>query len=157
MNDYVIYFIGCAFLYFISVGAAMKSILALRGALIFYGDCQNGRTIRTKAVITDIRRSASAFGCTSSARAKYVIQGEQINGKMICRFDGLLQKQQNIKVIVSGTKRYIFAVDDTIMTPEPPEKQIKNALLTYSVFCVLALAAVAGVVILSVLSFPKPF
>lgn len=156
MNDYVIYFIGFAFLYLISVGALVKSILALRRALIFYGDSQAGRTIGAKAVVTDLRRSSSAFGCTASARARYVIQGEQINGKMICRFDGRLQIQQNIKVIVSGTKRDIFAVDDTIITPEPPEKQIKNTLLTYSVFCVLSLAAVAGVVILSILNFPNP-
>ncbi len=155
MNDYVIYFIGCAFLYPISVGAAMKSILALRGALIFYGDCQNGRTIRTKAVITELRRSVSAFGCTASARARYVIQGQQINGKMICRFDDRLKKEQNVKVIVSGTKNDIFAVDSAMMNPAP-DLQIKNALITYSVFCTLSLTAVTGVVILSVLNFPKP-
>lgn len=154
MNDYVIYFIGCIFLFLMSVSALVKSILSLRRALIFYGDCQNGRTIKAKAVITDLRRSTSVFGCTASARARYVIQREQINGKMICRFDDRLQKGQNVKVIVSGTKQNIFAVDAAVMTPVP-EVQIKNALLTYSVFCVLSLALVAGVVLLSVLIFPK--
>lgn len=154
MNDYVIYFFGCTLLYLMSVGALVKSILALHRALIFYGDCQNGRTIKTKAVITDLRRSTSVFGCTTGAQARYVIQGEQINGKMICRFDDRLQKGQNVKVIVSGTKRNIFAVDAAVMTPAP-ELQIKNALLTYSVFCVLSLAPVAGVVLLSVLILPK--
>lgn len=155
MNDYVIYFIGCIFLSSMTVGALVKSILALRRALIFYGDFKNGRTIKTKAVITELRRSVNSRGCTASARARYVIQGEEINGKMICRFDDRLQKEQNVKVIVSGTKQDIFAVDAAVMTPAP-ELQIKNALLTYSVFFVLSLVTVTGAVILSALTFPKP-
>lgn len=150
---YVIYFIGCIFLLLLSVGALVKSIFALRRALIFYRDLNNKETIKAKAVITEPRRSVSARGCTASARAKYVIRGEQIIGKMICRFDGSLKNKENVKVVVSGTKRDFFAVDDVLYAAE---EQVKNAVLTYSVFCVLSLALVIGVVILSILTFPKP-
>lgn len=153
MNDNVIYFIGCFFLLLLSVAAFVKCILNLRRALIFYGDLNNKKNIKAKAVITELRHSVNSRGCTASARAKYVIGGEQITGKMICRFDDRLKSEQSVKVIVSGTKRDTFAVDDVMFSAE---KQVKNAVLTYSVFCVLSLAFVIGVVILSILTFPKP-
>lgn len=153
MNDYVIYFIGCIFLISLSVWALVKSILHLRSAMIFYRDFNNKKIIKAKAVITELRRSVNARGCTASARAKYVIRGEQIIGKMICRFDDRLKKEQNVNIVVSGTKRDIFAVDNVLCAAE---EQIKNAVLTYSVFCILFLALVIGVVILSILTFSKP-
>lgn len=153
MNNYVIYYIGCFFLLLLSVGAFIKCILNLRKALIFYGDYNNKKIINTKAVITELRHSVNSRGCTASARAKYVILDEQITGKMICRFDDRLKREQSVKVVVSGTKRDTFAIDDVMFAAE---KQVKNAVLTYSVFFVLSLALVIGVVILSILIFPKP-
>lgn len=153
MNDYVIYFIGCFFLLLLSVGGFVKCILNLRRALIFYGDLNNKKIMKANAVITELRHSVNSRGCTASARAKYVICGEQIIGKMICRFDDRLKREQSVKVVVSGTKRDTFAVDDVMFAAE---KQVKNAVLTYSMFCVLSLALVIGVVILSILTFPKP-
>lgn len=149
MNDYIIEFV---FLLLLSVGLAVKSFLSLRNALIFYNDVSNKKTIKTKAVITRLRRSTS-IGCTASARAKYVIFGEQITGKMICRFDDRLKRGQKVNVIVSGTKKAIFAVDNAL---NPAEQQVKNSVLTYSVFCVLSMALVIGAVILSVWAFSKP-
>lgn len=150
MNDYIIEFV---FLLLLSVGLAVKSFLSLQNALIFYNDVSNKKTIKTKAVITELRRLASARGCTTSARAKYVIFGEQITGKMICRLDDRLKREQKVNVIVSGTKKSIFAVDNAL---NPAEQQVKNSVLTYSVFCVLSLALVIGAVILSVWAFSKP-
>lgn len=149
MNDYIIEFV---FLLLLSAGLAVKSFLSLRNALIFYNDVSNKKTIKTKAVITRLRRSTS-IGCTASARAKYVIFGEQITGKMICRLDDRLKREQKVNVIVSGTKKSIFAVDNAL---NPAEQQVKNSVLTYSVFCVLSLALVIGAVILSVWAFSKP-
>lgn len=153
MNNYVIYFIECIFLLSLSVGLLAKTVLDLRNALIFFNDVSNKKTIKTKAVITQLRRSVNSRGCTASAQAKYVIHGEQINGKMICRFDDRLKSEQSVKVVVSGTKKDIFAVDDVSYAAE---EQVKNAVLTYSVFCVLSPALVIGVVILSIITFPKP-
>lgn len=153
MNDYVIYFIGCIFLLLLSVCALVKSFLALRYALIFYRDFNDKKIIKAKAVITELRHSVNSRGCTASARAKYVIRGEQIIGKMICRYDERLKSEQSVKIVVSGTKRDIFAVDGVMFSAE---EQVKNAALTYSVFCILSLALVIGVVILSILTFPKP-
>lgn len=153
MNNYIIYFIECIFLLLLSVGLSAKTVLDLRDALIFYNDVSNKKTIKTKAVITQLRRSVNSRGCTASARAEYVIHGEQIIGKMICRFDDRLKSEQKINVLVSGTKKDIFAVDDVLYTPE---QQVKNAVLTYSVLCFLSLVLVTGVVILSIIIFPKP-
>ena len=149
---YTIYFIECIFLLTLSIMALVKCILALRIALIFHRDFSNKNIIKAKAVITKFRHSVNSRGCTASARAKYVICGEQILGKMICRFDDRLKRGQDVKVIVSDTKRNIFAVDCGLF---PAEQQVKNAVLTYSVFCVLSLALVIGAVILSIWAFPK--
>lgn len=151
--NYVIYFIGCIFLLLLSVCALVKNILALRYALIFCRDFNDKKTIRAKAVITELRRSVNSRGCTASARAKYVIRGEQIIGKMICRYDDRLKSEQSVNIVVSGTKQDIFAVDSVMFSAE---EQVKNAVLTYSVFCILSLALVIGVVILSILTFPQP-
>lgn len=153
MNDYVIFFIGCFFMLLLSVGALIKCILDLRSAMIFYHDFNDKKIIEAKAVITELRHSVNSRGCTASAQAKYVIRGEQIIGKMICRYDDRLKSEQSVKVVVSGTKRDIFAIDGVMYSAE---EQIKNAVLTYSVFCILSLALVIGVVILSILTFPKP-
>ena len=149
MNEY---FIDFALLLLLSVGFAVKSFFNLRNALIFYNDISNKKTIKTKAVITRLRRSTS-IGCTASARAEYVVHGEQTVGKMICRFDDRLKRGEKVNVIVSGTKKKIFAADNAL---NPAEQQVKNAVLTYSVFCILSLALVIGAVILSVWAFSKP-
>ena len=159
--NYVIYFIGCIFLISLSVGTLVKNILALRYALIFYHDFNNKKIITAKAVITELRHSVNSRGCTASARAKYDILGEQIIGKMICRYDYRLKSEQSVKIVVSGTKRDIFAVNDVLYAGKKDDlyaakEQVKNAVLTYSVFCVLSLALVIGIVILSILTFPKP-
>ena len=62
------------------------------------------------------------------AKAVYTHDGKQIVGKMICAYDSRVEKGNKVNIIVPKNNLKIFAFS---------EKQVKNAVMTYSVFTML--------------------
>ncbi len=91
---------------------------------------------KTEAVVKYCRKSLkrSSLPGDTAAVVFYPRDGKDIEARMICASEGSVLPAQKVSVLTDSTGR-LFAYD---------VQQIKNAVLTYSVFSVLSAAAVVG-------------
>lgn len=114
-----------AFLLLLFVICCVKNAVNLNIALHFYHDIKDKAYTHCYAVIT------MAYGISNRnydsrkyAKAKYNIDGKDITGKMVCSYDSRVEKGDKVYIIVPQNNLNIFAFS---------EKQVKNAVMTYSV------------------------
>lgn len=129
-----------AFLLLLFIICCVKNAINLNIALHFYHDIKAKAYTHCYAVI------AMAYGISNRnydsrkyAKAKYIIDGKDITGKMICSYDSRVEKGDKVTVIFPKSNPKIFAFS---------EQHVKNAVLTYSVLTVVfALCAICMTVV----------
>ena len=114
-----------AFLLLLFVLCCVKNAINLNIALNFYHDIKDKAYTHCYAVITmACGISNRNYDSRKFAKAKYIIDGKDITGKMICSYDSRVEKGDKVYIIVPQNNLNIFAFS---------EKQVKNAVMTYSV------------------------
>lgn len=116
----------------------MWNVMRLHRSVAFYREAKDlhGKKPKlTSALITRAWRRRRWYVSTDGARASYRFDGKKVKGRMICACDDRLEKDKRVDVIVCRRYEGLFAMS---------VKQIKNAVLTYSVFAALSLLMTAG-------------
>lgn len=123
----------------LAVGLFIGNAVRLRHSIRFYRDVSRQIKQRkrkkkklqmTSATVTGGRRGLRFS--TASASAAYEFHGKKTKGKMICAYENPLEINQRIQVIVDRKSGRLFAFS---------VQQIKDAILTYSVWTAICLCA----------------
>ena len=139
----MLYWISCGAIFMLIILAIIVSwnmINKLRISFQFFVAIQCQRCILCSAEILKIRTSANSRGSIKIATAKYTVNGKPIIGSIICTYGGPIpiRQQQRVKAIVNPDNLNLYAFS---------EDHVKDALLTYSVFSLLACVALIGLII----------
>ncbi len=117
----------------------VKNFVNLKKALQFR------YAIKAKTYINCCAEITMAYGisnrCYNSrkyAKAEYTVEGKYIIGKMICAYDYRVEKGERVNIIVPKNNLNIFAFS---------EKQVKNAVMTYSVLTAFFAACFITVIV----------